>query len=194
VRFGLDLDNTLIDYEAAFCAAAAEIGVVPAGARLGKTEVRDRIRALPDGERTWMGVQAMVYGPGIGAARLYDGVEAFIAAARARGIALVIVSHKSEFAAAAPAGPSLRACARAFLADRGIDLPVHFESTRAEKCARLGALGVTHAIDDLVEVFADPAFPAGVRRWLFAPAGGGEDAPVDGRFASWDALRAALPG
>jgi hypothetical protein len=193
VRIGLDLDNTLIDYESAMCAAAIALGAVSPGAQLGKTEVRDRIRELPDGETQWMRVQAHVYGPGIADARLYPGVEAFIAAARERGIDMAIVSHKSEFAAAAPGGPSLRACARGFLTDHGIDLPVYFESTRDAKCRRIAALALTHTIDDLIEVFDDPAFPPGVRRWLFAPRGAAPHRSVDRTFGSWTELRGALP-
>jgi hypothetical protein len=49
---------------------------------------------------------------------------------------------------------------------------VFFEGTRAEKLARIAALGCDWFIDDLAEVFSDPAFPQGVRRILFAPAQG----------------------
>jgi hypothetical protein len=188
----VDLDNTLIDYDAVFLAAAIRCGAVAAGETPGKDAIRARVRARPDGERTWMQMQAEVYGDGIAGARLFPGAERFIATAREREIPLAIVSHKTERAAAAPHGPNLRACARAFLAAHGIELPVYFEATRAEKCRRIAALGVTHAIDDLIEVFADAAFPAGVRRWLFAPQGAPAQAFVDRAFVSWDELRLAL--
>ncbi len=192
MHIGLDLDNTLIDYEAALCAAAVALDAIAPGTHLGKTAVRDRIRTMADGEARWMMVQAQVYGPGIDAARLYPGVPSFIAAARTNGVELSIVSHKSEFAKAAPDGPNLRMCASRFLCAQGIDLPVYFEATRPEKCKRLATLRVTHAVDDLVEVFADAAFPGGVQRWLFAPDGGPPHPYVDRQFASWDALRTAL--
>jgi hypothetical protein len=191
VRIAIDLDNTIIDYEDAFADAAVALGLLresPAG----KTALRDRIRALDDGEARWMELQAYVYGPGIGAARLYDGVREFIAAATARAIPLTIVSHKSEVAAAAPDGPNLRRCAEQFLDRAGIALPIYFESTRADKCRRLIALDVTHLIDDLLEVFEDPAFPPTVMRWLFAPHGAGAALPIDRRFADWSELRRAL--
>lgn len=191
LHIGIDLDNTIIDYDAAFAAAARELGIDVAG---GKTAVRDRIRRLDGGETMWMRVQAQVYGSGIGAARLFDGFETFVADASARGIPLTIVSHKSEFAAAAPDGPNLRACAVAFLTEHGITLPVAFEATREEKCRRIAALRVTHFVDDLVEVFADPAFPAGVERWLFAPHGVAGDPPADRVFASWRDIGRALAG
>jgi hypothetical protein len=47
-------------------------------------------------------------------------------------------------------------------------LRIYFESTRAEKLARIAALALTHFIDDLEEVLNDPAFPPDVERILFA--------------------------
>lgn len=68
--------------------------------------------------------------------------------------------------------------ARGFFSQDGYGISqVFFEATRAEKLARIGRLRCDWFIDDLAEVFSDPAFPAGVRRILFAPA---QSAP-----ASW---------
>jgi hypothetical protein len=198
VRIGIDLDNTIINYERAFANAAAALGLARTGGA-GKTELRDRIRLLEAGEEQWMRVQAHVYGPAIDEAVPYDGVEAFFERANACGVPIVIVSHKSEYAAAAPSGTNLRTAARAWLEARGFihaGVPeVYFESTRQEKCERIASTGCTLFIDDLTEVFEDPAFPQGVERWLFAPAGtDGHAAVADRTFASWTALReAALP-
>lgn len=196
MRIGIDLDNTIINYERAFERAAAGLGMFDV-AGIGKTGVRDRIRLLDDGEMHWQRVQAHVYGPAIGTAEPYAGVAEFFAAARARGAQLAIVSHKSEFAAAAPDGTNLRDAATVWLAERGIvragDPPVFFESTRAAKCERIASLELDVFIDDLTEVFFDAAYPRRVARWLFAPAGASaeEAAHADRVFASWDALRAA---
>jgi hypothetical protein len=198
VRIGIDLDNTIINYERAFAKAAATLGLTSTDGR-GKTELRDRIRLLDAGEERWMRVQAHVYGPAIDDAVPYEGVEGFFERASARGVPLVIVSHKSEFAAAAPQGTNLRTAALRWLEMRGFvrnGAPeVFFESTRREKCERIASTGCTLFIDDLTEVFEDPAFPAGVQRWFFAPAGDEAHAGiVDRTFRSWAALaEAALP-
>jgi hypothetical protein len=113
VRSGIDLDNTIINYERAFANAAAALGLARTGGA-GKTELRDRIRLLEAGEEQWMRVQAHVYGPAIDEAVPYDGVEAFFERANACGVPIVIVSHKSEYAAAAPSGTNLRTAARAW--------------------------------------------------------------------------------
>lgn len=195
MRIGIDLDNTIINYERAFAAAAAGLGLSRVDGA-GKTELRDRIRELEAGEEQWQRVQAQVYGPGIGAALPYDGVAAFFERARAQRVPLTVISHKSAFAAAAPDGPNLRDAARSWLDAHGLGWPdVFFESTRREKCERIARCGCTLFIDDLTEVFADPAFPPGVERWLFEPAGAGVPAGVADRvFHSWPALlEAALP-
>ena len=65
---------------------------------------------------------------------------------------------------------------------------MYFEGTRAEKCARIAALGLTHFIDDLVEVFEDPGFPNTCQRWLFAPDGAPAQSPADRVFGAWNAI------
>jgi hypothetical protein len=192
VRLGIDLDNTIIDYARAFADAAVAAGVDGASLRSGKTALRDGLRARPGGEETWQRVQALAYGPLIDRADAFPGVEAFFARARERGLSLAIVSQKSEFAAAAPAGPNLRECAQRWLDARGFvrdGVPaVYFEPTRAAKCARIAELGLTHFIDDLVEVFDDPAFPRACTRWLFAPDDVPASPPAERVFRRWSEL------
>jgi beta-phosphoglucomutase-like phosphatase (HAD superfamily) len=191
VRLGIDLDNTIIDYTRAFAEAARAAGA--AGPPLaGKTALRAALRAGPGGDWEWQRLQALVYGPLIERAEPFPGVETFFARARERDVPFAIVSHKSAFAGAAPDGPNLRHCASTWLAVRGLVIAgkpaVYFEATRAEKCARIAALGLTHFVDDLVEVFDDPGFPKTCERWLFAPDGAPADAPADRIFRTWAEL------
>jgi len=194
MRLGIDLDNTIIDYTKAFAEAARAAGVADTvGA--GKTALRDGLRARAGGELIWQRVQALAYGPLIARAEPFPGVEAFFARARERGLALAIVSHKSEFAAAAPTGPNLRDCAQTWLDAHGFVCDgkpaVFYESTRAAKCARIAELGLTHFIDDLVEVFEDPGFPPSCERWLFAPDAAPAFAPAERVFHSWPDIAGA---
>ena len=195
MRLGIDLDNTIIDYARAFDEAAVALGIdVPPG---GKTALRDMLRAGSGGDWEWQRVQALAYGPLIDRAVPFAGVEDFFARARERGLSLTIVSHKSHVAGAAPDGPNLRDCAHAWLDARGLvragEPAVYFEGSRAEKCARIAALGLTHFIDDLIEVFEDPGYPPSCARWLFAPDGAPADAPADRMFSDWATIaRVAL--
>ena len=53
LRIGIDFDNTLIDYDGVFVAAARERGLIGREIAGSKRAVRDAIRLLPDGELTW---------------------------------------------------------------------------------------------------------------------------------------------
>lgn len=175
LRIGLDFDNTIICYDRVLLSVARSEDLIPVGFRGGKTAIRDYIRSLPGGEARWTALQGVVYGDRIEEAEVYTGVREFIAAARGLGVALSIVSHKTEYPAAG-SQTNLRVAAQAWLYSNGIVGPgsiaprdVYFESTREEKMARIGSIGCTHFVDDLVELLTDPLFPAGITRYLFCP-------------------------
>lgn len=179
MRIGVDFDNTLINYDRVFLDAARGRGLVPRGFEGSKRAVRDAIRLLPDGELAWQRLQGHVYGAGIGGAVLFDGAAEFLRGCRARGLELFIVSHKTRYGHLDPRRVDLREAAlgwmrrQGFFGADGFGLAperVFFEETRAAKLARIAALDCTHFIDDLEEVFADPGFPPGVARILFATA------------------------
>src|SRR5579862_6811509 len=59
---GLDLDNTIIDYERAFAPVAEEIGLIPKGTNLAsKEEIKATLRGAA-GEEAWMRLQGQIYG------------------------------------------------------------------------------------------------------------------------------------
>jgi hypothetical protein len=106
----------------------------------------------------------------------------------------LVVSHKSRFATLDGKAVDLRESALAWMTAKGFfDVDrfalspddVFFESDRAGKIERIRALGCTHFIDDLVEVFTENAFPRTTAKLLFAPHGTNHP-PSDARtFASW---------
>jgi len=200
MRIGIDFDNTLIDYDGVFVAAARERGLIGTQAAGSKRAVRDAIRLLPDGELTWQRLQGYVYGAGIGGAVPFAGAGDFLRHCAERGVELFIVSHKTRYGHFDPARIDLREAARQWLIVRRMMAPeeggiaadhVFFEDDRAGKLARIAALGCTHFIDDLEEVFADPGFPPGVRRVLFAAIGA---ACCDVQCKDWQQIRAAIFG
>jgi hypothetical protein len=176
--FGVDLDNTLIIYDDLWALLAAERGLLPPGDAIGKRQIRDRIRQLPDGEIHWQKLQAAVYGPRIGDARLADGFLEFLASAHEAGARVFAVSHKTEFAGYDETGTNLRHAVLDWMADQGLvgnaksarHLDgVCFGTTRQEKIEFIRSLGCTHFIDDLEETFLEPSFPPGVAKILYAP-------------------------
>ena len=176
MQIAIDFDNTLIDYDPVFLAAARDRGLVDGRFRGAKRMVRDAIRALPDGEITWQRLQGYVYGAGIEGATPFCGARAFLERCREEGVPVFIVSHKTQYGHHDPERIDLRQAALSWMTRWGFFAPdrlgisrghVYFADTRAAKLAKLTELGCTHAIDDLDEVFADPLFPAGMKRILF---------------------------
>ncbi|HEV2188555.1 MAG TPA: hypothetical protein VGR70_15200 [Stellaceae bacterium] len=196
MRIGIDFDNTLVDYDRVFLEAARERGLVPRDFTGSKKAVRDAIRLLPDGESVWQRLQGHVYGAGIGGAVPFPGAREFLFRCVREGVETVIVSHKTRFGHYDPARVDLREAARDWLGAQGFLEAVpadrlYFEDDRERKIARIAALGCTHFIDDLEEVFADPSFPVGVQRILFAERGA---APCDALCENWRDVTVAVFG
>ncbi len=195
---GLDLDNTIIDYDAACRRVGWEIGLLPETFTGGKRAVRDYLRSGPQGDAGWQRLQAELYGLCINYASLSPGVAAFILDCRRSGHDVAIISHKTEYAAAAPNGANLRECARIWLntqrfnAAEGVsfsDIPLYFADSRADKLALIETLGCAWFVDDLPEVLLDPVFPSGTNGLHFALHP--DDQLADPRlqsFSSWPAV------
>ncbi|MAN80238.1 MAG: hypothetical protein CMM77_08930 [Rhodospirillaceae bacterium] len=186
MRIGIDLDNTLACYDAVFAQAAVEAGLIPSAKGHGKQTVRAAVRALKDGETQWMALQGQVYGRLMGAARLIDGADEFLAWCRTTKKQVWIVSHKTRFGHMDPDRVDLRQAARSWLDKNGFFDPdgfavpeqnVFFESTRQEKVRRIADLGIDLFIDDLWEVFNEPGFPATTRQVLLERLG--HPVPID---------------
>jgi hypothetical protein len=176
LRIGIDFDNTIISYDEVFCAAAKSGGLIDSTFKGRKQAVRDAIRSLPNGELAWQRLQGKVYGKGVVDAMLIEGVETFLRRCTTQPCTVMIVSHKTEYGHYDPDKVNLRKAALDWMAARGLfdgtyAIPaenVYFESSRAEKLRRIGALSLTYFIDDLEEVLSDPGFPPNVRRILFS--------------------------
>jgi hypothetical protein len=196
MKIGIDFDNTIVGYDEVMYRLASERGLISGGVQT-KRAVRDRIRQLPDGEAEWQKLQALAYGPLMGEARLLDGADQFIHRCRRAGMPVFIVSHKTTYANCDQTGTNLRTAAmewmrahRFFEAD-GLNLDsaaVYFESTRADKIARIEDVGCSHFIDDLEEVFLEPSFPRGVEKILYAPDAATPAVSGATMVSSWQAL------
>jgi hypothetical protein len=202
---GLDFDNTIAGYDRLFVRVARSDGLVGSEAEgWTKTQVRDRLRACgPEGERRWQRLQGRVYGAHMAEAELIPGVGAFLERCRDARVPVVIVSHKTEYGHFDPERINLRDAARAWLTTHGFFDPkgfglstgqVFFESTRAEKVARIVALGCSHFVDDLEEVFLEPGFPAATRRYLFAPGSAPRPQGSFTAFPCWEIIADAILG
>src|SRR5712675_901443 len=120
MRIGIDFDNTLIDYDGVFVAAARERGLIGPEIIGSKRAVRDAIRLLPEGELTWQRLQGYVYGAGIGGAVPFAGAAEFLRRCAEGDVELFIVSHKTRYGHFDPARIDLRQAARQWLIEQGI--------------------------------------------------------------------------
>lgn len=193
MRIGLDLDGTIVVYDDVFHRHAIASFGLPADVPVDKTAVRDWLRANEPGEAGWIELQRLVYGLRMEEARLAPGIDVLFAESEAAGVAVSIVSHKTQWSVAEPR-VDLRAAALAwldaarFFAPGGFGVErarVFFESTRADKLARIASEDCRLFVDDLVEVLEEPGFPAGVERWLYAPQGAGRVAAGIRPFENW---------
>jgi hypothetical protein len=175
---GIDFDNTIVSYDELMHRAAVDRGLISDRVDRTKRTVRDRIRQLPDGEVEWQKLQALAYGPLMHEAQPIDGAEQFIRRCRQAGVAVFVVSHKTEYANYDETRTNLRTAALEWMAAHRFFEPdglglhrgdVYFESTRDDKIARIAAIGCSHFIDDLEEVFLEPSFPPHVHKILYAP-------------------------
>jgi hypothetical protein len=191
MRIGLDLDNTIVCYDELFVHLAAEQELLASGQATDKTAVRNLLRAAGR-EDAWTLLQGLAYGPRMGEARPFDGVPAFLDQARRDGVSLCIISHRSRRPYAGPAY-DLHAAARNWLALHGLDwIETHLETSREAKFARIAAAGCDVFVDDLPEFLGDAQFPSRVRRVLFDPAGGSDDAACRGDgsgLSPWKVVR-----
>ena len=200
LRIGIDLDNTIISYDAIMHEAAVLRGLIDPSVPRRKQAVRDALRRRSGGEEIWRSVQVEAYGPAIGRAEPMAGVLEFFARRRELSVPVWIVSHKTEYPNFGSGKVNLRQAALGWLRARGIVGGVDglaldrvlFGATREEKLAHLTRLGLTHFVDDLVDIFLEPDFPAGARRLLFSPSG--QAAPVAGieTFISWREIASAI--
>jgi hypothetical protein len=195
---GLDFDNTIVSYDKLMGAIAAEWALVPESTVRSKRQIRDALRAAPNGELAWQRLQVAAYGTRINEAEPAQGVTDFLAQCKKLRVPVCIVSHKTIHPNLDGHSVNLREAALGWLELHGFfdelgiaRTAVYFESTRTEKIARIAQLGITHFVDDLEETFSEPSFPAHVKKILYSGEG------PSGRCAAawcrtWDEVGAGI--
>ena len=176
-RIGLDLDNTLINYDHVFCEAGSALGFLPEEFNGSKQSVRAFIELSDNGEVSWQRLQGEVYGFRINDARLMQGVSDFLKKfAYRKDTELFIISHKTKRGHFHADGLNLRQIAIGWLQNQGFFASngfrftkehIYFEDTLDKKIQRIGNLQCTYFVDDLVEVFQHRNFPTDTVRILF---------------------------
>src|SRR4051812_2180242 len=192
MRIGIDLDNTIISYDALFHLVALEKRLIPGDLPAKKNAVKQCVQGR-HGNATWTRLQAEVYGPRLEQAVPFDGVIEFFLHCRAAGLSTCIISHKSRFPALGEPH-DLREAALGWLERKGwfdangIGLSrsdVEFHDTRQAKVHAIGQRCCTVFVDDLPEVFSEEDFPSETSRILFDPDATHPAQPGWKTAASW---------
>lgn len=199
MHVGVDLDNTIVCYDALFRRAAGEQGLVDEHDAVTRAGLRDAL--LESGrEDVWIELQGYVYGALMPDAVPFPGALDFFIRCRQQGVTACIISHRTPHPLKGPPYDLHRA-AHEWLNARGFYDPrrggllsrqVFFEPTPQGKVDRIAQVGCTHFIDDLPKLLADPGFPAWVERILFDPS---RSHRADHRFhdvASWKEVETLL--
>ena len=178
MRIGIDFDNTLARYDRAFTSLAQEWGIIDVDERKTKQAIRQLALLKTNGEILWQRLQGTIYGPRMSSAEQFMGEDHFLRrCAVTPGFQVFIVSHKTEFGHFDETHTNLRVAARQWMCDKGFfelakyaipESHIFFEYTQEEKVACITSLQCDVFIDDLVDIFLNPSFPAITKRILFA--------------------------
>ncbi|MBT3510285.1 MAG: haloacid dehalogenase-like hydrolase [Nitrospina sp.] len=195
MRIGFDFDNTIVSYDELFYKVAIEKQLVPADLPRSKLAVRDYLRKT-DNEDTWTEMQGYVYGTRMGDAVAYPGAIEFMQLARNRGVAMVIVSHKTKNPFIGPKY-DLHEAARGWIESRLVEGiknliepdQIFFEVTKKDKIARIAQCECDFFIDDLPEILLMPGFPQKTGRILFDPENSHDEEAMKARLESWKEIR-----
>ena len=173
-RFGFDLDNTLIDYSVAVQKYCSNEGLDEC-----KTinSLRTLLRRSDTTGRLWQLAQGWLYTDGLSYARSGHGAVELCEFLRNSNFELIIVSHKTTHTPDFCGKKPLREIATKWinssdLADYFLgNEQIYYEATRALKVERIQKLKFNYFVDDLVEVFQEPAYPKNVTSFLLSEAG-----------------------
>ncbi len=192
MHLGVDFDNTIVCYDQLLHRVAREQGLIPGTVPVNKQAVRDSLRHCGR-EDEWTELQGYVYGPRLCDAEPFPGVLEFFRQVVDAGVEVCIISHKSRHPYRGLPYDLHNAALcwleqHGFFSPAGIGLPrqnVYLEPTKTAKLERIAKVVCTHFVDDLPELLAEPAFPAGVVRMLFDPTGAHAGADEFVRLSNW---------
>jgi hypothetical protein len=157
---GIDLDNTLINYDTVFPAAANILNISLPPLVQTKKQIREFMRLQPEGEKKWQELQGIAYGKCLKEhAALYPGVKRFFWRCAQNNHKVTVISHKTEYGHVDDEKNPLRKEALSFMknqcltsTDNNSLIEIIFKDTRDDKISCISQHDFEWFIDDLPEV------------------------------------------
>jgi hypothetical protein len=118
-------------------------------------------------ELEWLDVQEWLYTTGLTYAFISEGALDLINHLILMNSKIFIVSHKSKYSAKNKL--DLITPVSMWLNEKLGQIQVFFEESRDKKIERIINLGITHFVDDLIEVFQEKKFPKSIKSFWFNP-------------------------
>lgn len=177
MRIGIDLDNTIIDYDLSFSAAARSLSLDFPESVVSKNQIREHLRFQKNGEEIWQKLQGLAYGKFLlEHARLFQGVTRFLWRCKQKEYHVQVISHKTEYGHFDVEKIPIRKIASSFLESQNIFSGMNplietitFENTRQQKVNRILEKKFDWFIDDLMEVIEDISSDLQLKKILFNP-------------------------
>jgi hypothetical protein len=198
-RIGVDFDNTIACYDTVFLKVTQDMGYLLGHSGLTKSEVKQMLLELEEGDLLWQKIQGQVYGKHMHQATIYPGFIEFLWLSKLRGDEVCVVSHKSEYGHFDERKTKLRTAAKIWIEENLIKATfsqafseanqIYFESTREEKVNRISQIGCDIFIDDLQEVFDEDHFPVKAEKILFSREQPTDSKTFSKRFDSWRKIK-----
>ncbi len=181
LKFGFDLDNTLIDYGPAvieFCKQMHLPDLTSIRA------LRQHLRDSQAGDDSWQEAQSYIYRDGLNFARPAAGSIEFLGFLENVGVKFSIISHKTMTTQARFGGLDLRAPALEWISNSALgkffkpSSKIYFAQTRSEKIKEIKIQKPRWYVDDLIEVLTDSFFPLETTPYLIGVRESGKDSVI----------------
>ena len=160
MKIGLDLDNTIINYDNIFHEVAFKNNLIPRDLEKSKNSVKNYLHKNGN-HKDFTLIQGQVYSTLLLRAKLYEGVKKFVDFMVQKGNILFIVSHKTKYPILGPK-IDMHLKALEFLNKTGIvnkflidENNVFFEDTLENKINKIIELNIDVFIDDLPVVITN---------------------------------------
>ena len=120
MNIGIDIDNTIINYQGSFIKCAKKFKLIPLKWVGTKLDLKATIIRQADGNKKWERLQGKVYGEWIENAEINSGVKRFLSRGKLHNFSCVAISHKTLYGHHDEKNINLRKAATNFLIKNNI--------------------------------------------------------------------------